>query len=306
MKYTSARKKFRVPAGVRVVGRLASRWRGSFLNLTSSSRVTGSAPVVVSLTSHGQRLRTVHHAIESIAMGSVKPTRLILVVDSAADRARVDQLSAIQRLRRRGLEILTSSPVGPHAKYYPYVASEDSHPVPLVTADDDILYPPRWLESLLAAYQGQSDVIHCFRAHRFVISEGKPALYASWPPVSDCRPSYASFLTGVSGVIYPPSFLDELRERGEGFLQSAPKADDVWLNAVAVQAGYRVAQVGSMSEHFPVLIGTQATALWRHNTDAAPDGPTANDHQILASYTPEALDRVSRDLTRDPDVGPSA
>ena len=59
--------------------------------------------------------------------------------------------ASLRRLERRGLEILAAGNYGPHTKYYPYVASTSRHTVPLVTADDDIIYPPEWLALLVDA-----------------------------------------------------------------------------------------------------------------------------------------------------------
>ncbi len=36
----------------------------------------------------------------------------------------------------------------------------------IVTADDDIFYPPHWLESLYTSYLENSNYIHVHRAHK--------------------------------------------------------------------------------------------------------------------------------------------
>ncbi|MEX5298612.1 hypothetical protein RCG67_07505 [Kocuria sp. CPCC 205292] len=47
-------------------------------NRFATGPVTDDAPVVVSLTSYGDRIRTVHWVVEAIGRGSVRPQRLIL------------------------------------------------------------------------------------------------------------------------------------------------------------------------------------------------------------------------------------
>ena len=118
-------------------------------NLAARGPVTGSAAVVVSLTSYGDRIGTVSIGIESIARGTVRPQRLVLWLDTPDDVACVP--ASLRRLERRGLEIRRSRNYGPHTKYYPYVMSTPRHTVPLVTADDDIVYPPNWLALLVDA-----------------------------------------------------------------------------------------------------------------------------------------------------------
>ena len=49
--------------------------------LGRSPVATGGPGVVVSMTTYGKRVRTVHLAIESIARGAVRPARLILWLD---------------------------------------------------------------------------------------------------------------------------------------------------------------------------------------------------------------------------------
>lgn len=282
-------------------GRAFQYARGVVRNRVARQPVTADTPVVVSLTSHGRRLATVHHTIESIAAGETRPHRLILALDSADDMRAASRLGTLARLKRRGLEIIQVSPMGPHAKYYPYVASVEAHHVPLVTADDDIIYPADWLRGLLKAFEQHPDVIHCYRAHEFGISDGRPALYATWKPVANTRPSYTSFLTGVSGVIYPPAFLNHLRDGGEAFRDVAPRADDVWLHAQSVNAEVRVSQIQPRQRHFPVVLGSQLSALWRHNTGVAEaplgggEARTANDLQIEATYSPTLIRRIVDD-----------
>ena len=109
---------------------------------------------VVSLTTYGRRVGAVHLAIESIARGDTKPSRLILWLDDAALFANLPR--PLLRLEHRGLEIRLCKNYGPHKKYYPYVESQKAFPYPLATADDDVIYPRSWLAGLLDAYSADS------------------------------------------------------------------------------------------------------------------------------------------------------
>lgn len=292
-----------------LLGRAVQYVSGAVRNRLARTPVTGDANVVVSLTSFGPRLKTVHHTIESIAGGSARPRRLLLALDSAADVSTARELRTLRRLRRRGLEIIEAPPMGPHAKYFPYVMSIGAHKVPLVTADDDIIYPREWLSELTAAHRKNPNVIHCFRAHEFGILDGRPDLYARWGAATTTRPRYRTFLTGVSGVIYPPAFLDHLRMAGDHFQIVSPRADDVWLHAQAVQAEVRVAQIIDRPQQFPVLLGTQRFALWRHNTRESGDSHatlgrrTPNDDQIENTYSQLLIARIVEDEANCDDRG---
>ncbi|MEK7802490.1 MAG: hypothetical protein AAB276_08560, partial [Pseudomonadota bacterium] len=100
--------------------------------------------------------------IESIAVGQVLPCRMILWLD---DEQRFNARPvALRRLEARGLEVRLSENFGPHTKYYPYVAQAQANGPPLVTADDDMLYPRDWLAALVHAYAANPHLIHCWRA----------------------------------------------------------------------------------------------------------------------------------------------
>lgn len=247
--------------------------------------VTGEAPVVVSLTSHGQRVRRVHHTIESIASGDARPARLVLWVDDPAELEAALRSRQLRRLVRRGLEVLVGEPCGPHAKWWPYVRSDEALDLPLVTADDDVLYTRTWLADLLVAHQRNPHVVHCHRAHRIRFrADGSLAPYMSWLPCRGTAPSHVNFLTGVSGVLYPPALLRALRADGDAFRSVAARADDVWLNARAVAHGFRVAQVAEHPRAYRHVVGSQRVALSRVNGAGG-----RNDDQIVATYSPELL-----------------
>ncbi len=248
-----------------------------FANRFSLARVTGSGPDV-SLTSYGERLSTVHLAIESIARGEVKPRALYLWIDDPERLATLPR--SLRRLQRRGLTIGRSDPYGPHTKYYPYLLQVAEPAAPLVTADDDIVYPRSWLEGLAAAAAAAPDQVHCYRAHRIRIEDGRIAPYLSWHPCLDTVTTSLNFPTGVSGVIYPPSVLRQAKAEGTAFLERCPAADDVWLHHCAVAAGAPARQVTPVQQHFPMIEGSQVVTLMSNNTYSG-----GNDGQIRRTYT---------------------
>jgi O-antigen/teichoic acid export membrane protein len=248
-------------------------------NRFGSSRVaTGGQGPVVSLTTYGKRIHTVHLTIESVARGQVLPSRLILWLDDPALFAKLSQ--PLLRLQRRGLEIKLCRNYGPHTKYFPYVESQARFRSPLVTADDDVVYPSGWLAGLAAAHQSYPQFVNCYRARVAQLHDGTVAPYREWPLCSSVQPSYQAVATGVSGVIYPVRMLEELKRAGAEFESRCPKADDLWLHVQAMRAGFRVRQMQPAALHFPHIPGTQARTLWSENA-AQGDG---NDRQSAVTY----------------------
>lgn len=249
-------------------------------NLFSRKSLLCKQGPVVSLTTHGQRLQTVYLTLEAIGRGKLRPSRLILWLDEGED---TDLPASIVRLQGRGLEVYYGECLKSHKKYYHYVESTEQFDIPLVTADDDILYPESWLEGLHSAYKDRPDLINCYRAHRIKLVESQIDGYASWPPCTGTRENYLNFATGVSGVIYPPEFLQFLRRSGKYFLDCCPKADDVWLHVNAIRAGYKIRQITPMPMHFALIPNTQEVALMNSNLNGG------NDVQILQTYHPEEI-----------------
>jgi hypothetical protein len=245
-------------------------------------RVTGTSDVVVSLTTHGPRVNRVHVTIESICAGTVRPARLILWLNPGPETATLPR--ALVGLQARGLEVKYVDNFGPHTKYFPYVASEPQHTRPLVTADDDVIYPRDWLERLLDAHLAQPAYVHCYRARRVVLDGSTLAPYNSWGFDTTGAPSLLNFATGVAGVIYPPAMLQRLKECGDAFRAVCPKADDLWLHVIAIRNGFRIKQLAGQAVDHGVVRGTPASGLYHFNVIG-----TGNDAQIAKTYTAQDL-----------------
>jgi hypothetical protein len=263
---------------------IPSAFRLWWINRSSSAAITSPGGPVVSLTTYGRRSRTVYLAIESIGKGCVRPSRIILWLD---DRAIFDNPpAAIRRLVERGLEVKLCENYGPHKKYYPYLQSLSTIEAPLVTADDDALYPRDWLKGLMEAFQQFSNVINCYRAHTMILSHEGISKYEGWKPVRSTRPSVCHVATGVSGVVYPPTFLRTLKEAGNAFVDCCPRADDLWLHVQALRAGFKIRQVHPQALLPLSIPGAESIGLWKYNVSGG------NDKQIAATYTADDVRKL--------------
>ncbi len=247
------------------------------VNRFSQSPVVSQGGPVVSLTSYGKRVDTVYLAIESIARGSLLPSRLILWLDD--ETLFHHPPMAVNRLKQRGLEVRLTKNYGPHTKYYPYLETTETFDRPLVTADDDVLYPRYWLRRLEQAFQERPDVISCYRARVVALKGQGLANYAEWEMCESTGASFRHFATGVSGVIYPPQMLAALKKAGCAFERCCPKADDIWLHVQALRAGYEVRQIVPRALQLRMLPGTQQTALEPYNRFHS-----GNDLQAMQTY----------------------
>jgi len=238
-------------------------YRLSLKNKRSGDSLLDPAGPVLSMTTQPHRLGLVHYAIESIARGTRKPSRLHLWISDEKSYSNLP--STLQRLRSRGLEIHLTEDFGPHTKYYPHVRRESRFDAPLVTADDDVIYPQDWLEQLIRSHETDPSAIHCFRAHRIRIADSRPTPYNGWAPCGDRRPSHLNFLTGVSGVIYPTEYLRYLKQFGTEFTQCSPHSDDIWLTVIALRGGFKIAQVSDTPRFFTTIPRSQSKRLYNLN-----------------------------------------
>jgi len=261
------------------------------VNRLGRKQATEPGGPVVSMTTYGRRSEKTYYAIESIARGRVRPSRLILWID---DDALLKNLPpTMRRLQKRGLEVKRSKNYGPHEKYYPYVESQETFDTPLVTADDDVLYPKYWLGKLVEAHRLYGSAINCFFAHVIAVDENGFRRYKDNKLCESTLPSFLHLAAGVAGVIYPPSFLTVLRHAGTAFEFCCPKGDDLWLHAQALRAGYKVRQILPCLPYFRFhsVPGTQKIALCHENVDFG-DG---NERQIRATYNQDDIRILQRE-----------
>lgn len=274
-----------------VPGRLAVRAR--IVRLAASAErsrepVVGTGRAVVSMTTYGPRLATVHLALESIAAGDVRPARMVLAVD---DPRTVESPPApLARLIARGLELRLVHDDGCHKKHVSLAAEHRPGDPPVVVADDDVLYGRRWLSSLLGARDRTPDLMLAHRARVLRLDGEHVAPYRTWPLAHDPAASARIVPTGVGGVLYPDALLSALREEGRGFEGAAFRSDDIWVHVVALRHGIGARQVAAAPLDHPSIPGSQAVRL--HSTGAEVGG---ND-EAVAIYSPADVERLrSRD-----------
>lgn len=259
-------------------------------NKFGSTPLTGPRGPVVSITTYGKRSKTVYLAIESIAHGDLRPSRLILWID---DESLLHDLPAsVRRLQKRGLELRFCRNYGPHTKYYPYLESQESFTDPLVTADDDMIYPKYWLRKLAAAFREHPEFVNCFWAHVVAMNDCGIGQSQHWTQCSTTQPSYRHIAAGVTGVIYPPAFLRKLKDAGPAFEACCPKADDLWLHVQALRFGYKIRPILPRLPYlsFRGIPGTQHTALSFYNVEGQ-----GNDRQVYATYNDADIELLRND-----------
>ncbi|MEO5598400.1 MAG: hypothetical protein ABIQ66_07245 [Novosphingobium sp.] len=235
-----------------------------------------NTPLTLSLTSYPARFPTLALTLRSLLDQTVMPDRTVLWI-AHADYASLP--ADVLTLVEHGLQIEVCDDMRSYKKLIPAL-----HAFPgsaIVTADDDVFYPPDWLDSLLTAASAAPGAITAHRSHRAKIgSDGRFAPYASWDmavaDLKDTPPDLLLFPTGHGGIFYPPGSLDDRVTSPALFQRLCPTADDVWFFWMGRLRGtpYRgLGQVGQLVG----WDGTDETALFVQNWLG-----NENDRQITA------------------------
>lgn len=255
-------------------------------NRVSRRRIpaTSAENVIISLTSHGKRLRHVHLTIESIVRGNLSAPVILWLDPEDFD---AEWPPSLRRLVARGLDVRRSpGHFGPHTKYWGTFQEVAGTGTRVVTVDDDMIYPEWFLERLLFIAQLRSDCVVAYRAHRIELRDDRLLPYKKWSAANTSDASLLHFATGVSGVFYPADFVAYVVAQGEAFMEVSPRADDVWLHVCALRSNHPVRQVFSHPRNFAVNPPAQREALRVGNLSGG------NDVQISRAYTADDVARL--------------
>jgi hypothetical protein len=220
----------------------------------------------VTLTTYGARQWAAMLAVDSLARGRVRPAQVVLFVDGS--RYRREHLPfPLAVLVRRGVEVvLLDQDYGSYTKLPLWVWSPESVALPLVTMDDDVLYPADWLQRLRdEADKGGQDLL-CYSARRMTCNAaGEFAPYVEWGPVPDMDARYDVLPLGVYGVLYRREALEAIRARGAQFRNLAPNVDDLWFRFCTIERGILARRIVDHQVEFLTVPFTEGEGLWHEN-----------------------------------------
>lgn len=193
--------------------------------------------VVVSLTSYGRRLNSVHMTIRSIFEQTYKPDKVILYLGS--DVSMHDLPETLTDLKKYGLDIRAKQEnIRSHKKYF-YAIQEFPTSL-IVTVDDDLLYPSDLIENLVKTHVKYPKAVVASRVHRICLDDNGVLLpYRKWGwevDASHDEPSFSYIATGCGGVLYPPDSLASDMLNIDLIQKLAIQADDLWLKVAEVMA----------------------------------------------------------------------
>ncbi len=233
--------------------------------------------IVVSLTSHKSRFKTLHYTLECLLRQSIKADRILLWIDKPDEEHITPEM---RKMQARGVEIITTTEYD--KSFNKIIPSLKAFPdAMIVTVDDDIYYPKHMLENLLSEWSGDDKEIVCHYACKVPCNEnGEKLSFKDWIPLNKNYVGYDIVAYGFAGVLYPPGSLPaEVMDR-ETFKKLCPRADDMWLYWMGRRNGcvYRKTNKKIVVVEWPT---SQAVGLKNHNTNFGNDEQICN---LVAKY----------------------
>lgn len=197
--------------------------------------------VIVSLTTHDIRLTngTAEKVIKNILDGTFKDIRVVLTLF----KDDIDKIPASLKtlIDKNAIELIVADEnLRPHLKYF--YAMQKYRDLPVITIDDDILYPDNFVEEVYKNWLLHKDCIIGRRCYRIISVNGQLARYFYWMRpgiVKTLEPTQALFATGVGGILYPPNCL-ELSEKDIPEIKETLIDDDFYLKAKEIKKGIKI------------------------------------------------------------------
>lgn len=195
--------------------------------------------IIASITSYPDRFDVLPTTVKSIMLQSLKPDKIILWLGNDTNQS--DLPMQLLDLENMGLEIrFVDENLMPHKKYL-YAMREYKDDI-IITFDDDVVYSPFTISSLIRCHYKNPNCVCARRVHKILIRDGKILPYSEWEfnCTSIRQPSFQLFATGIGAVLYPPRCIDERGLDSNSIKNECLKADDVWLKVMETLANTKV------------------------------------------------------------------
>jgi len=195
--------------------------------------------VIISLTTYGERLYELQYTLYSLIDQTVKPEMIIV------NLAKKDFENIPENLRifeNYGVVFKVTEDFRSYKKLIPTLIAYPNKYI--ITSDDDIYYPRKWLETLWAGHLEEPDCIVCHLTQKIEYDNKHILPYSFWKYNSkETPPVFNNSILGVGGTVFPPTLLYSDITNSELFMKLSPFADDLWFYFMAILKGTRIKQL---------------------------------------------------------------
>lgn len=250
----------------------------------TAQETTSALDYIVSLTSYPARIPGCHRTIQSLLEQNVAGNNVVLwLAREEFPGLEKDLPSELLTLVGDKFHIEWCDNLYSYKKLIPALAKYPDKVI--ITADDDVIYPQKWLQGLLDEHLTTPNEVLAYRGRTFSVQpDGSIPRYRDWP-VNDVFARENSFFlpTGVGGVLYPPRIFFQDVAQSDVFLDICRHGDDLWFWAMYTLNGVRARCVEAYIDwnRLGYREGTQEYALYKNNIAGENDKMLK---RVLAAY----------------------
>lgn len=203
-----------------------------FYPLSPTKQLKNSKGVVVSITSFPARIDKVWIAIETLMRQKYKVDAIYLWLSRDQFPSADCLPKSLERLISRGLRVeFVDGDIRSHKKYY--YAFKTLEGTSVILMDDDIFYPSYAISDLMDTASKYPGVVICRYAKLISWDEnGELAPYITWQNSNEKGIRSNIFFGSGGGVYIPSGAISSDVINKSAFMEFAPHADDIWLNAM--------------------------------------------------------------------------
>ena len=190
--------------------------------------------VIVSLTTHGERINNVFKSIESIFHQSHKANKVVLYLSDKEFKGKELPL-LLQNQIKRGLEVHYVKDIRAYTKLIP--AIKEFPEATIITIDDDYMYPINTIERLIQANKEHPNAVCCHASRAIKLANEKELQpYSTFPQVfpKKLETDVSYMAEGFGAVLYPAHCMHEDVIKDELFMKLSPLADDLWYKCMEI------------------------------------------------------------------------
>lgn len=251
--------------------------------------------IIVSLTSYPKRIDEVKYTIYSLLNQDIKPDKVVLWLSSNEFPCKEENLpDELLKLENNGLTIKWCEYNRSYKKLLPSL-KEYSDSI-IVTADDDLYYPPEWLKILYTHHRKYPSDIVTHRSRRIAFENNDVKNYIDWEVSrEEMDASYLNFFTTGGGTLFPPDTFKEQVFDTELYEDICPTGDDMWFWSMAVLNNKKIRVVPDSIWELTYVNPARdlvfyKDTLWSYNE-------THNDEHFrkLLNEFPEVYDKIKKD-----------
>ncbi|MBB1296282.1 hypothetical protein [Pseudoalteromonas sp. SR41-7] len=220
--------------------------------------------LIVSLTSYGERINSVHHVVESLKSQTCQVDKIILWLDET-ELSRAELPKELLNLEDELFEVQFCPNYKSYKKLVPTLLAYPNTNV--ITFDDDIVIPHNTVEALVEANVRYQNTIIATRGRLMSASdEGEFDSYDTWSLINNSSEVFANYCilpVGYGGVFYPSGSLSSEVCNVAEFTARADNADDIWFKCMSLlNHTPTLILPRDVSKNYKVIENSQETALY--------------------------------------------